>query len=197
MSIKQKIQSKQTEIGTMIDGMKTSGVVNEYMVMRRQAFMYAIELSERDSRHLSFVPLMNDFYMAESTSDACLWFMIYRNLNEQTDASIEVLNSLQLSLKMTGENDFHIKYQGNVDYTDDEGSINEPVYAVALAGVEEDWWDIDDLVHLPKRPDAVIKATKKNDEASEMIDSMQEAFAALMDEPEEGSEGGFAGEWSE
>ena len=68
---------------------------------------------------------------------------------------------------------------------DDDGDCHEAVYALAMAGIEEDWWEHDDLASLPPRDKHAAKAMAATSMMDGMMDEIMSMFSA-DDGPDEG-----------
>ena len=188
------INDQLTEIGREINGSKLSKTVTDYIYLTEDIWEFAQKVTNHQ-RHLALVPMVNELHRVSAGHDPRVWWMIYRDLAIKTGYPIEVFQALNLSLAKT--DGYIIRCEGPVtneshNPTSDE-DVLEQLYGVAMVGIEEDWWDIDDLSTLPPRQESVLKALQANNAMGDMEQFMNEMFDSSDDGE---SEGGFAGEWT-
>ena len=98
------------------------------------------------------------------------------------DVPVEVMLCTQLSLK--GK---RLYYKGVQEMINDDGEMYEHTYGLALAGIEEDWWEHDDLASLPPRDKHAAKAMA----ATSMMDGMMDEIMSMFDADDGPDEGWF------
>ena len=179
-----KMQEKMEEIGTkVLDNLKLPDAVNEYVEHQKRA--HAAAESIRDGvgdRHLAFVPVWNELVGA---GDAALWMLTYGEVYSKTGIPAEALNAMHLSLEYAPDEDgYRLKFRKTADVLTDSGRLEERYYAVALVGVEEEWWDVDELADLPKRRKDVLEAIEAAGTMESVDDMIQQMFGLGDDDGE-------------
>jgi len=177
------MNEKVKGIGEVLDGYELSDRVNTYLGMCTQTTDYCKALMKQtEQHHLGFVPIINAIYMIDGGTDPRLWLLIYEDImnDPEIDVPVEALPCAMLSV-----DDSRLKYKGVREMVNDDGEIEEWAYGFALAGVEEDWWEHDDLVTLPDREEGAIKAMAANAMMSGMMSEISEMMGG-GDGPDEG-----------
>ena len=187
MKLESKMIEKLDIIGKEIDGYVMPAEIIEYTKLRNEILNYTIKLSQdKENMHMSFYPYANQLLEEESGTNTALWIMIYRELSSHFRHPIESFLLLDLAfkkggtMKHCGHHNFHVKMNN-------ENYINESAYAFARAGVEEDWWDIDELSELPPRQPDVLMSVK----AAHMVKDIDEMISDIFDSDNDKEEGWF------
>ena len=194
-TLMEMMTEKIEELGPEIDGFKLSKKVNGYLAACRETMEYGMSLlKDTEKHHLAFVPTMNALSMTEAGADPRLWLMVYQEMADIAHYEepsgvpfgipVEVFFCMELSLR-SDDGNYSVKYEGVRDMLTEEGNIEEVAYGLAIAGIEEDWWEHDDLVTLPDRDKQVIQAMKMNEQMNEMMSGIQEMLG-VEDGPDEG-----------
>ena len=184
MSLIDKMVTKIDEIGSSFHGYEVSNRVLEYLRVCESVREFSNSLMERTTEHhLGFVSMINALFMTDGTTDARLWLMVYEDLlndSEIPDTPVELMLCTQLSLK--GK---RLCYEGPQEMINGDGDMYEHTYGLALAGIEEDWWEHDDLASLPPRDKHAAKAMAATSMMDGMMDEIMSMFSA-DDGPDEG-----------
>ena len=187
MILESKMIEKLDIIGKEIDGYVMPAEIIEYTELRNEILNYTMKLSQdKENMHMSFYPYAGSLVQEEEGMNAALWMMIYKELDSHFRHPIEAYLLLDLIykkggiIKHDGNHKFHRKMKG-------ENYIEEPAYAFARVGVEEDWWDIDELSELPpRRPDVMMAITAGN-----MMKDMGEMISDIFESDNDKEEGWF------
>jgi hypothetical protein len=150
-----------------------------------------IEADKGNEHHMALRPLIHGVMDRTNGFDPLFWFLAYEDMTKAFDYPIEVFMCLKLKYKdgamvfhginplTEDEGSPHPFLSGNIppgwapegmgipelgltenDAEPDE-RVDEAAYAFALYGVEQDWWDIDDIAMLPPRKKGVQNALKQ------------------------------------
>jgi hypothetical protein len=187
MTMIERMTEKIEELGPQLEGYKLSDRVLLYMGLCKEAGDFALELMEQTQQHhLSLVPMVTELDMMDNGTDPRLWFLVYQDIRDDPDAPdmpIEALVAARLSIS-----GHHLRYRGVRDMMTDDGELAEFAYGFAVAGIEEDWWDHDDLVTLPDRESAAVQAMA----AVSMMDEVMADIGQMLGEGDGPDEGWFA-----
>ena len=186
MSLMDKMMTKIDEIGSSLDGYKVSNRVLDYLKVCESVREFSNSIMKQTSEHhLAFAPMINTLFMTDGSTDPRLWLMVYEDLLNDSgmpDVPVEVMLCTQLSLK--GK---RLYYKGVQEMINDDGEMYEHTYGLALAGIEEDWWEHDDLASLPPRDKHAAKAMA----ATSMMDGMMDEIMSMFDADDGPDEGWF------
>lgn len=185
-TIVEKIQARLNEIGEAIHGAELPSIVLDYLNMCEATQKFTGSLMERaGDRHLGFVPFINQMAALDIGMDPRLWALVYRGLEDKFDYPIEAYMCIGMSLSQE-VGSFAIKFNEIIDVITPDGRLEEYAYAFALAGIEEDWWDFDDLDELPSRREDVVHAMQVHAQMTEGVGQFESLFGSSETGPAEG-----------
>lgn len=187
MTLESKMIEKLEMIGKEIEGYILPKCIVDYTVMKQMILDYSVKLSQdKENIHMAFYPYAGTLIEEEAGMNASLWMLIYKDLHSKFKHPIESYLLLDLNFKTGGiiKHNGHHKFHKKME---DENYIDEVAYAFARAGVEEDWWDIDELSELPaRRPDVMMAVT-----AGHMMKDVGEMISDIFDSDNDKEEGWF------
>ncbi len=175
--IEEKMKTKLDEIGTNIDGCIMTNEITNYLTLCENIGNWTIAIANESKHiHLAYAPMFNSLYSIDRDGDPRLWCLVYRELKVEWGYPMEAYLCLNLSIERI-DGQHVIKYNNVNSLYDGDGGLKESHYGFAMAGIEEDWWDIDEISGF-KRQEEVTQAQQIHHAVNGIWNVFEELFGS-------------------